>query len=96
MINQSMAHVKLESVSPKVTTCKDCLSPDFCALLARLLLASAMAAESGVAPARGQPLGPLLSAPPPGLAPRLPRIQARRRGRAPRAVVRVLVTHGWG
>ena len=47
--------------------------------------AAAAAAEGGAAPARGRPLGHLLGAPPPGLAPRLPRLRARRRRRPPRA-----------
>lgn len=50
--------------------------------------AAAAAAEGGAAPPRRRPVGPLLGAPPPGLAPRLPRRRARRRRRAPRATPR--------
>jgi hypothetical protein len=47
--------------------------------------AAAAAAELSAAPARGRPLGSLLGAPPPGLAPCLPRRRARRRCSASRA-----------
>jgi hypothetical protein len=47
--------------------------------------ATAAAAEGGAASARGRPLGLLLGAPPPGLAPRLPRLRVRSGRRAPGA-----------
>ncbi|CAM0150019.1 unnamed protein product [Urochloa decumbens] len=62
-----------------------------CGAFIALPAAAAAAAEGGAAPARRRPVGPLLGAPPPGLAPRLPRL----RGRAPRRPrhLRLLLLH---